>query len=597
MLGVMLLGTFGVVSAVGGVDFVPSPFPSYLSGDSYLIEWTNTASAPGLYLQYAPSPCGSSDWDDLSGPLASDELIYDWDTTDYSDGSYCLRLVLDSWLYDQESFTIDNTAPWVDIHETTPMYPGADEYNNKVKILTNYGDVNPVTCTLDWGDGHSTSCPASGSSKQHQYDDNGVYTVVVTVEDLAGNTAVDSVDVSVANVAPWCPVWITTPTDVASSQAAFFDANAIDVVADLNAGLLCTWTFDAGTVDEVVDTSTADATGTCEIYHTWTSASPHTVDLCFEDKDGGEVCLAQHILEVEDPEHMTPMQKVVANEAFEFDLDAPWAVSGNVHRFKTSISGITACDGVVLPVGMTSTPVGADKCKILWTPTNDQRGENHVIIRASNGVDYKYYSFDVTVYSWGVHLGSGWNLISIPYVPADSDIDAVFADILPNVAYVDSSTATVLMYDSTYNDNEGRWYKSRPSSGHTSFTWSSSTYKLDTVVPGYAYWIKMDNADTLYGIEENFAPGMGPVPSVELASDAWNLIGRFGSNPFNLPPATAFETLNGDWYASGFLKWDGISSWNIATTVDLGEGYWLRTKLPVSGHETMTYDPLSYYFD
>ena len=188
-------------------------------------------------------------------------------------------------------------------------------------------------------------------------------------------------------------------------------------------------------------------------------------------------------------------------------------------------------------------------------------------------------------------------MISIPYVPADSDINEVFADILPNVAYEGTSTATVFQYDSTYSNNVGRWYKARTNSAKTSFTWSSSTYRLDNVVPGYAYWIKMENPDTLFGIEENFNPGAGPVPSINLATDAWSLIGRFGTNPVSMSNLNkAFKTLNGNWYASGFLEWDGVMSWSQATSIDLGEGYWLRTKY-VQGEDELTYDPLAYYFD
>ena len=168
--------------------------------------------------------------------------------------------------------------------------------------------------------------------------------------------------------------------------------------------------------------------------------------------------------------------------------------------------------------------------------------KNPIIIKASNQAgDYKYYSFDVTVYSWGIALDKGWNLISIPYMPTSSSIDDVFADIYDNIAYVDGSTATVLMYNAVEalpDDLSGAWYQARRQSLGSTKKFvlpTGGSNKLISIVPGHAYWIKMENADVLYGIEENFVIDSDPGQNgINLATESWNLIGRFGSDPIPL---------------------------------------------------------------
>ena len=246
---------------------------------------------------------------------------------------------------------------------------------------------------------------------------------------------------------------------------------------------------------------------------------------------------------------------------------------------------------------MTVDDPGSNRCRVLWTPSNDERGEHKVIIKAEDtGTEVKYYSFDVTVYSWGIELVEGWNLISIPLIPTSSNIEDVFADIIDSVVYekIDNSyTATVLQYDAIKN----KWYKARPKSDKTGFTWSSSSSKLENIVPGYGYWIKMDKGDWIYGIEEDFSPSQQqlPVPSVELATESWNLVGRYSASEEPLPIGTAFESLEDYYYPKGVYAFDGINSWNSVDELELGNGYWMRTKI-VPEKEIITYEPITYYF-
>jgi len=619
MLGVMLLGTFSVVSAAPGfygdyephegVTFTsPSDWATYMAG-GYLLQWTNEGSYPNIVLQMREDACypnfPNGDWDDLE-TFPNDLREYNLETSKYDDGEYCVRLKHGDDTYSFRTLIIDNEAPEVRIDEFIGLHynPLEDDASNKVKVEYEHSDNEYVdSCLISWGDGHTWDCDTSTGIhfRQHQYADNGEYPVTITVYDEAGNSASDSVVVDVANVNPWEVSAIDSPDqddldsndldEAAVGEAVRFTAEATDVVADADS-LKYYWSFDG---EESV-------LGGEEMYHTWDQASVHTIDLTVMDKDGGEYSFAQYEIEIFEPEAMTPEQKAVVEQVFKFELDEPWNVDGGLNKkFKTDIGTLDACEDVLGNIpGMTVEVVpGTNKCKVLWPPTDDQMGEHLVIVKAKSGSTFKYYSFTVDVYSWGIEMCAGWNLISIPFVPVDSSIDTVFADILPYVAYEGTGVATVFQYDSVSND----WYRARPTSTHSSFTYQTgnSARELETIVPGYGYWVKMDGSilngecATLYGVEENFYPAQGPVPSVEIASDAWSLIGTYGNEAVD--SNTALETLDGNWYSNGLLTWDGVSSWSVlGGDMQPTEGYWLRTKMPDSGQSSMTYDPLGYYF-
>lgn len=613
LMSLMVISALGVVSAQSGdIIFtiesqgkIVSPSDgSHVRGD-VLISWENGDFEVG-WLKYKEGACDETASGEILAYQITEEGNYLWNTNteDTPDGEYCIKITGTETIFGSITVTIDNTVPNVIMSDIS--FPAPDEKNNPVKVGFVYNDNIGVTfCEIDFGGMKTKDC-LSGSQKSYQFKDNENYDITITVRDEAENEATLTVPVYVANVDPEITAQIDAPNNVdedlsglkeaAVGEAVKFTASGSDVIADLKNGLTCTWRFDGANPEPTV----VDESGNCKVFHTWNSARVHTVDLTITDKDGGSVDADQFELEVEQPEPMTPMQQVVANEVFGFELDDKWAVP-NKKRFKTTISGITDCDGVVVPTGMVisqqgpTTPDG--RCQVDWKPTNDERGKHLVIIKAYNSFydEYKYYSFDVTVYSWGIELEEGWNLISIPLVPTKSDIESVFADIIDNVAYEGTNTATVLQYDAVAN----KWYKARPyDENRDEFTWSSSSSKLTNVVPGYGYWVKMDKEDWIYGIEENFNPGQGLVPSVQLSNNGWNLIGRYGTNPKNMGNLNkAFRTLQSYWFKEGFLKFDGVSSFQKATSIDVGNGYWLRTKILPNGQTSIAYEPLNYYFD
>jgi hypothetical protein len=132
---------------------------------------------------------------------------------------------------------------------------------------------------------------------------------------------------------------------------------------------------------------------------------------------------------------------------------------------------------------------------------------------------------DSNSYDWRIPLTAGWNLISIPLIPTDSigNVNTTLQEVLKSIAfaipYESASTYEVMQYNAV----TGTWNKARPYSSGVGFTGT-----LTSIVPGYAYWIKV-NQDTVLkgtGVKTSPAPS-GMPPSVQLGS-GWNLIGKFG---------------------------------------------------------------------
>ncbi len=602
-----------IVGSVSAQAFTNVPTTD-ISGD-FLVEWENTAGIPGIYLQYGEGTCVSSPtiWEYIDGPMDISQLSSPWDTTSVVDGEYCLRLQ-DGTTHDEMDVTVDNTEPIITTFTVT--VPG-EEGLVKTEVFVYASDnIGVDYCVIAWGDGDTKDCSADTSKTyKHQYGDNGPYTVTLTVKDEAGHEVSDTITANPDNIDPTITANITAPdnsdaddddlVEAAVGEAVLFEATANDVEADLEAGLTCKWKFDGSNQES----TTANKNGVCKVYHTWTSASKHTVDLTIKDKDGGSVDAIQFELEVEETEHMTPMQQVVADNVFGFELDEQWAVN-KPKRFKTSFSSLSDCEEVIVP-GMGSGDsdemevediIGTSKCKVTWTPSNNQRGDHRVIIKAISGTDFKYYSFDVTVYSWGIELVSGWNLISIPYMPTSSDIDDVFADIIDNVAYEDTSTATVFRYDAV----ERVWYRARTTSTHSKFDYvkNHKDEELASIVPGYAYWIKMENEDWIYGVEKNFPVNTAPgANGIDLATESWNLIGRFGVDSASSPWKIALESLRKPFYMDNYVNpklgiyklisvtASGDTVWDQSDTINLAKGYWVRTAAGSEGRTTVIYEP------
>lgn len=145
-----------------------------------------------------------------------------------------------------------------------------------------------------------------------------------------------------------------------------------------------------------------------------------------------------------------------------------------------------------------------------------------------------------------VPLDEGWNLISLPLIPNDTDIETILVGVSSNVA-------TVWHYDTETK----AWSSWAP-------VWSGD---LLTMEDGKGYWIQMNTADTLVveGVEFPLPPALPPAYPV---FEGWNLIG-FKS----CTPRTASDYLAAIEYT---VMYDGQGQRIMDSDyLEPGCGYWL----------------------
>ena len=162
-------------------------------------------------------------------------------------------------------------------------------------------------------------------------------------------------------------------------------------------------------------------------------------------------------------------------------------------------------------------------------------------------------------------LNPGWNLVSIPGEPMDSDINAVIP--------ADHPATTVLTFDPSV---PGGWLTAlRGADGSFSGT-------LTDISAGRAYWISTPSFDPLKVDIPKQAAGVAQVlPSISVA-EGWNLIPILDvDGDFELAAATAddnyFSGLS-DGSVTGIYTFNTITnSWMSVAPMDveIGKGYWV----------------------
>ena len=512
-----LLVTFiiglGFVGAINGVDFVSPSIGLNLSGSNVLVNWTNENSTQGLFLQYNANSCNPGpNWNNLNGGgyFNSDDSDYEWDTTSLSDGQYCLRLLIDSVIYDTSGlFTIDNTVPEVEILSATE---GLEDQggSDRVKIEVNKSDnIGLMSCSINWGDNKTSSCDLANGvqNRRHKYKDNGVYTVVVTVQDFAGNVAVDSMDVTVHNLIPY-EVNITLPSVLIEGFPMTIGGAAADVDADMP---ITNWLWE---IDNVSIATTQD------LVYAFSSEGNYSIRLTATDKDGGSN-YTEVVVEVEE---------AIGLASYEIEAKEKLKEKPYINEIKA----LSDCDLIYSPEdGIVVSKDGGNKCKIVWTPRNNQTGDTFIIMNASNGTDVEYYSVNVTVYSWMIDFVSGTNIFSIPLLPESEDIDDILdadvagnADVIWAYVYDEDSGENVWMYNEPLSDGS---------------RWTSYSSRIQEIVPGYGYYLIMNASSDAKGIGD-MMPGVGQTPPEINVVNGWNLVGHYGLD--DLVYSDSFDTFN-----------------------------------------------------
>ena len=430
------------------------------------------------------------------------------------------------------NFTFDNTAP--EVIGLVVIQEG-----NEKDVLTNIDFSNLGTdytsIEVNWGDGEKNDLLS------HQYDASGSFDITLSLYDDAGNKGGDTVTVMVANVAPW-DFYIDMPNEAVVGHEVLLEGFANDVNSDKD-DLTFSWDFGDG-----------NAANGKEVSNIFTAEGKYNVTLEITDDEDTVIAIEEISIYAANP--IESQIGVVEKNTKEFSFD-------------TELSSLFSCN-VVIGFGNFDVSKDGDSCSLdVWKPTENDRGLHTVIVKASNETSTKYYSFEFMIYDWSVDLEKGWNLFSIPTEVEDSKIDTVLGGILGNVYYESTSVYSVFQYDAI----EDEWSRARTTSTKSKYT--ASSRKLTHIVPGYGYWINMENADVIYGMQKEFSVNTFPTPSVELAPASWNLIGRYGTESW-MGNRDALKSLEGMWH--NVLGYEN-SIWESKSKMKTGYGYWVRTKI------------------
>jgi len=151
--------------------------------------------------------------------------------------------------------------------------------------------------SYNWGFGDGTI--GTGVSPTHLYEDNGVYTAHLIVEDSQGETDSDTVTITVNNAPP-------VVDDITVSQTYFILGNPTTITANgsfTDAGVQdlhnAVWDFGQGTTVGTI--TEANGSGTVNGTFTYTVAGTYEVSLTVSDSDGGSGTSNTITVEVVEP--------------------------------------------------------------------------------------------------------------------------------------------------------------------------------------------------------------------------------------------------------------------------------------------------------
>jgi len=247
LMSLMVISALGVVSAQNGdVEItiymegeIVSPEPGYVSRD-VLIEWENVEDA---YLKYQEGLC-----DGLLGGIVLTEIhseedgSYEWDTTTVEDGEYCIKLTCGDVL-DNVSVIIDNTSPEIEFVDAPYFAKLLETVTVKANIEDDSSGIEEWE--LDFGD---ESPKAQGTTEyveeNYTYDNEGKYTVTLTVKDNVGNivTKTSMVVISDEEV-DWTISLYADEPNLISIPLEPEDTDYKEVLADVKTNLDRIWAY------------------------------------------------------------------------------------------------------------------------------------------------------------------------------------------------------------------------------------------------------------------------------------------------------------------------------------------------------------------
>ncbi len=188
------------------------------------------------------------------------------------------------WRIDTLAITDANLEPTIDAFSI----PSTGDEGSLLNFSATASDQNAsdfLRYSWDFGD---QTAPAEGAAVQHVFEDDGEYTVALTVTDARGGAVTVSQIVTVENVAPTIDSW-TIPGTRTGWQSPLRSPPRPATPASLD---LLSYQWDFG--DESPLVPGLDAT------HRYTAAGVYPVTLTVEDGDGATTHVTQEITVVAD---------------------------------------------------------------------------------------------------------------------------------------------------------------------------------------------------------------------------------------------------------------------------------------------------------
>ncbi|MBA7615971.1 hypothetical protein ES703_23261 [subsurface metagenome] len=421
---------------------------------------------------------------------------------------------------------VDESAPeFISVTADTDFYKNEDTITLAVVL-----DDPGYTVTVDFStidSGYTT-----GSEDVVGYDvtyeisatntvADGVCTVSVTAEDAAGNTTIDSTcTISLDNTAPTLSDEAATPGQIQPGEAT--DVEFTVTVSDGTGAGIDSVTIDLSSID---GSATEAMTGLAGVY-TYTYE-----DLTITEEDDYAFPVTATDARGNVNEETTLTLTVVADIAAPVISDPaityPFELSSARPDDKVTIT-VTVIDDIAMGTVTADSDVFTDEIPLIagagdtYTGTatiagDALRGEYTVTINATDAATNPAdpdTSLEVSVRAgatgWEIELEEGWNLISLPLIPENTDIEAMTTSLTECQKirrYVPGATPP----DDWLVYNYG-------------FLGASSLLKMED---GYGYWVKMDadGSFTFSGWELVAATDPPSVPPSYDMVEGWNLIG------------------------------------------------------------------------
>jgi len=483
--------TFDCLAPTAGFYCEPLSGNEDLEVNCYSESWDTVDSDLDYYWIFVGGiPSSSTDED-------PEDIVY------YNDGLYTVSLTVtdDAGHSDTKTeiayINVSDVGPEASFNEDMHQFGESQT----VSFTDTSESHDPILSWLwDFGDGETST----EQNSSHTYADNGTYIVTLTIcdEDNDCDEATDTKYVS--NEAP-------NPNageyECDEGETIILTATFVDVAGD--GPWIIEWDFDGDDVyDDASGASVSYTCGNGDDYLDDTVA----VKVTDKDEDSG----------YDDAEINISNIAPIANA----DGDYVGVIDGGVELtgsatdpIETSFTYRWDCDYD----GMTfdSEKTGQNPICIY-----SEKGTYTVAVIANDGEDdSEIATAQVIIHEYKIDLYLGWNLISIPLVPEGDDVS------ISNVFGLDVSSKA----EKIWSYKEGKWTYNAPL---TSGEWSTASKRLKEIVPGYGYYIFMNNETTSYQDGEkyygvDYAYGENPdipMPPQVVLITGWNLIGHYGMN-------------------------------------------------------------------